>query len=331
MDKYQNTCIVDTVYALAFYLLISDENEINKTCFFLGDGIPNKIRDRLPHSHYIHSYCKDSTLKHLLEAVWIKIKYYHKLNKTVFWGQDHIWYFPILLNHHKYNLIEDCPMIFHLHEQSGNYKKVLLHKTKRNSQFYLKKFISSFIYGPISGLVLGYNQQCNKIILSKPYVLPYIEKSQIESYNWSELWKDSTIEKRKLIKEIFNLNTIPQTSSHILFTQPFTTDNLLSEEEQFQLYDNICKKYSYEDIVIKPHPRDTFDYKSRFNNIPIIEASIPMQLINLVGIQFKTAITVCSSVVLSFDYDIKIDWIGPSVHPRLLARFGNLKLEDIKK
>lgn len=329
MRLSSNICIVDTVYALSFYLLISDENDIKNTIYFVGNGIPIKIRQRLNKVHYIPTYCQESTIQHLLKAIWIKYKY-KTLNTCTFWGQDHIWYFPILVGHKQYNLIEDCPMIFHLHEQAGNYEKVKQYSTKRQKQFFFIKKIRDWIYGPISGLVLGYNQQCKKIILSQPYTLPYVKESQVELFNWKKLWNKSSETKQKLITHIFELTDIPHSGGNILFTQPFVTDKLLTEEEQYTLYNNICKKYSYQNIIIKPHPRDTFDYRKYFPQIPIIEGSIPMQLINLTGIKFEKAITVCSSVVLSFEYDIKIDWIGPAVHPKLLERFGDLKLEDIK-
>lgn len=110
MRLNSNICIVDTVYALSFYLLISNENDIKNTIYFVGNGIPLKIRQRLNKVHYVPTYCQESTIQHLLKAIWIKYKY-KTLNTCTFWGQDHIWYFPILVGHKQYNLIEDCPMI----------------------------------------------------------------------------------------------------------------------------------------------------------------------------------------------------------------------------
>jgi hypothetical protein len=76
-------------------------------------------------------------------------------------------------------------------------------------------------------------------------------------------------------------------------------------------------------LLIKKHPRETFDYKILFPDIPVFEKPIPIQLFDLLGVRFKRAITVFSSAVASFDYDIKIDWYGTEISEALLKNFGS--------
>ena len=201
-------CIVDTVYALAFYLLVTNEADIEKTFFFVGDGIPTNIRQNLLRCIYIPTYSKKSRIHFATHALWIKFRYGIRISKNCdFWGQDHIWYFPILLGNRHYNLIEDCPMIFQLHEKSGNYNKVkqFIEIQKKSSS--LKKWLHKKIFGNISGLTLGHNRQCEKYILSKKIVLPYVNLDKVYSYEWSNLWKQS-YKKRLACKKLQNLHRL---------------------------------------------------------------------------------------------------------------------------
>jgi hypothetical protein len=54
----------------------------------------------------------------------------------------------------------------------------------------------------------------------------------------------------------------------------------------------------------------------------VFEKPIPMHLFNLLGVRFKKAITVFSSTVVSFDYNIEIDWYGTEISKALVDKFG---------
>jgi hypothetical protein len=54
----------------------------------------------------------------------------------------------------------------------------------------------------------------------------------------------------------------------------------------------------------------------------VFEKPVPMHLFNLLGARFKKAITVFSSTVASFDYNIEIDWYGTEISEPLLNKFG---------
>jgi hypothetical protein len=69
-------------------------------------------------------------------------------------------------------------------------------------------------------------------------------------------------------------------------------------------------------------------YKEFFPEISIISKPIPMQLIDIMGIKFTKAVTISSTAVLSFPYEIEIDWLGTSWDKTLYAYYGDMPLPD---
>lgn len=53
-----------------------------------------------------------------------------------------------------------------------------------------------------------------------------------------------------------------------------------------------------------------------------------MQLIDIMGIKFEKAVTVSSTAVLSFHYEIEIDWIGTTYNKTLFDYYGDSPLTD---
>jgi len=93
----------------------------------------------------------------------------------------------------------------------------------------------------------------------------------------------------------------------LLLTEPFAkTGRLESEEQQLLLYKKIVKEYSEAfsdeqsatELVIKAHPRDTFDYKEAFPDATVLEKNVPMEVMNYDdSVRFDRAVTVTSSVI----------------------------------
>ena len=93
----------------------------------------------------------------------------------------------------------------------------------------------------------------------------------------------------------------------LLLTEPFAkTGRLESEEQQLLLYKKIVKEYSETisdeqsatELVIKAHPRDTFDYKEAFPDATVLEKNVPMEVMNYDdSVRFERAVTVTSSVI----------------------------------
>jgi hypothetical protein len=212
-------------------------------------------------------------------------------------------------------LLEDTPYCFRLNFQNlkGSPKNILIRLlTHKGRQRWF-----------------GNNKQCNEIIITENEILPYMKDKKIKTVSLSYLWEKSPISKKQLILNIFDVISkdieLIKSKENILFTQCFVEDNYITSEERYRIYSKIVDNYDRNTLLIKKHPRETFDYRTLFPDIPVFEKPIPMHLLDLLGVRFKKAITVSSSIVASFDYDIEIDWYGTEISEALVNRFGILK------
>jgi hypothetical protein len=176
---------------------------------------------------------------------------------------------------------------------------------------------------------LGNNDLCEEVIMTENKIKPYMQNKKIITISLFELWQKSLNSKKELILFIFNITNedliLLKNKKNILFTQTFYDDGLISKEEHYRIYNKVINNYDPASILIKTHPRETIDYKKLFHGILIFNKAIPIQLLNLLNIKFIKAITVCSSAVLSFGYDLEIDWYGTEISERLFNKLGKIE------
>jgi hypothetical protein len=322
--QFSRVCIINTVYTLLLYLLYSSEEEINKTFFFFGPGIDHLIRKQFAGGYHFFPFPKKSKTKirtlvyyiFLFSFLWVMRKtQWSFLKKADFFVQDHHPFSGCIIDNNSYTLLHDSPYSFQLFvSQFKKPSKNILIRLLTN-----KKKQRSF----------GNNKQCNKIIITDDEILSYMKDKEIITVSLSSLWGKSSITKKQLILDIFNVTDgdieIIKSRENILFTQCFVDDGDLTKEEHSRIYRKIVDKYDRDTLLVKKHPRETFDYKTLFPDIPVFEKPIPMHLFNLLGVRFKKAITVFSSTVASFDYNIAIDWYGTEISDILLKKRGSKK------
>lgn len=82
-------------------------------------------------------------------------------------------------------------------------------------------------------------------------------------------------------------------------------------------------EYNPENILIKTHPRDTIDYKKFFKEYQVLQSSIPMELLNVFGFNFDTAITISSNAIFSLPDKTHKIILGHECHPVLLEKMGS--------
>ena len=116
-----------------------------------------------------------------------------------------------------------------------------------------------------------------------------------------------------------------------MLTQPFSDDGAITVAEQIDLYKNILEQYKEENIILKPHPRDKTDYSTlqRQYKCKIVKSHIPTELLALIGVNIKTAVTFFSSSVYIFNQYSKIIWLGTEDFPALKAQFGAIEAKII--
>lgn len=199
------------------------------------------------------------------------------------------------------------------------------------------KAIRRFLCGPLNchSSINGLEKECKNIYLTGLKDTPIMNNSKVRKISIYNLWDTASLSKKNKILDIYELTpsdiTLLKSKNEILITQTFSEDNLITEDEKIELYKNILKSANINQLIIKPHPRETTNYNEYFNNIPIFNKKVPFQLLSLCGIQFKKVYTICSTAAFDFPYPIDIIYIGSQIHPNIYKAYPNLISQCIKQ
>lgn len=144
----------------------------------------------------------------------------------------------------------------------------------------------------------GYGKYCLNMEVNNISCLPYPCDKYIEKSR-EELVQGIQEEDKEMIISVFMENV------DALMEQIQKADSardkvlLLSEplcdlETRERLFKDIIREYAKEaQVFIKPHPRDSLDYKEKFPEQIVIEGKFPMEVMNFIpGIRWKKVITV---------------------------------------
>lgn len=304
--------ICDNLYSVLIYFLISSSNE--KTLFLLGKNLKKinlkkiKFKEiKYSYGNYLFRYLSDK-------------KYYDKIlkeNKIIsIYGNDHIQGANYFLNKEiPFYLLEDGTISY-----EGPQGIVKIEK-KRNiiKKILFKIFKIKRCY--------GLNETVKKIYLTGLAPIPEEIVHKVEIINLKELWDKKTLEEQKEILDIFyfnpNIKEKIKERNIILFTQPLSEDNVITEEEKVNIYSKIIKKYPKERLVIKTHPREKTNYKEIFKEYLILDNPFPFEILNLLDVKFNKAITLFSTAALGLGKEVEVDFYGTEVHPKILQKFGS--------
>lgn len=210
-----------------------------------------------------------------------------------------------------------------------------------------KKYIDLFEHGVINYQTEfdGIEQKIKRIIfkMEKPYgrnkyvkniflrgsgKIPEDIENKVKIIDLKELWNQLDFSSRNKILNVFGLDVeklkIIETKNTILFTQPFSEDKVISEDEKIDLYKKIIKDYDRKSLVIKAHPREKTEYNKIFEDIMVLENTFPAELLLLNEFKFEKVVTISSTAVSVFFNKSEIDFYGSEVHPKILKYFGNL-------
>lgn len=329
-DRNRRVCVAGSLYCFTFYLLLSTEDEINRTVFIFDKNINKSIQDKIPYKYYLDYntwYGKNRYIRSIYTCLIKRFKYPELYNNNIY-GLDFNW---DLLRGFVLKYIEDAPFVFDIWETGPMYQDYL--NSKKTNWF--KRFFRKIYFGPYYLSPVGTSKKVTDIYTTNKVSKPYLENKNIHLLDWKTLWDNSTESKRKLILFIFDISNEDllklKNKNIILLTQAFSDDKMVTEDEQIEIYNKIISNYNAEDVVIKPHPRDRIDYKKEFPHILYFDKTVPMQLLAVLGVKFDRVVTVTSSSALSFGIDVQIDWYGGEVHPGILKGEGVRTLEDAKK
>lgn len=314
-NKY--SFVGDTTYSLLLYLLYSTDEMLHNTTYYVGSNLsPCKLEPKIVMPP-LKSYSNSDRIKYRLKC----LKYRVSLRKSSIFAQDHLFFSAPLIDNLQYTVLEDCP----------NFFSVLYSHVPKEPSFTpsLGAYVYNFKVGRIFNRYGGYNPWCKKRIVTTDSDRKLFEKLKLtsEQISLENLWRTSSEFKQKYIKNVYALHNLEHLSSKriVLFSQPLIEDAHLSNEEFVSIYKPYIDKYGAENILVKLHPRDKFDYTKYFPGITTLQTKAPQQLLSAMGLKFNIAITVCSSAVSSMDKDCKIVWIGAEIDDRIVKAYGHVK------
>lgn len=207
-----------------------------------------------------------------------------------------------------YNLLEDAKDSY----------KVLDSYVKIN---YHKNFIQKIFGFALETLYFHGKSKYSNIIEVNDHLGLRIPKEKIRICKKQEMFDKLTLEQKDKIYKVFSrekdLADIVNLKSVLILTQPLFEDRMVqTKEHQKEVYQNIIDTHCTAlNIVIKPHPRDNFNYDGEFKNVSVMDKNLPTEILNFnTNIKFSKAITVSSSSINGINFvDEKIylgfDWL----------------------
>lgn len=327
-----HVCVVPSLFPLLQYLLLVEEEIARKhTYYFFSDVIPITVRKKLACTCYFQR--PDSSIYFAFKKRLHKLAIaFFKTWKYPFIKSAHIYAFdyPVLclyIGNRKYDMLSDAPQCFtyNMQADSEEYRRQI---ARRNSILW---WVQKIIYGDIYSNYYGNNKWCQVIHLTEENQSPILENRNICIQPLEELWISSSATKKQFVLSLFDVTQedirVLSSKPILFFSQPLKEDCNLSEEEYLMLLNHLFSHYKKQDLLIKTHPRDKFDYTKYFPEIPVYAKSVNSQLLQLLGLTPKKVVTFFSSAVEAFPESVECDFYGTDIHPNVYTMYGNYTLK----
>lgn len=149
-------------------------------------------------------------------------------------------------------------------------------------------------------VLLGNSKYVTNVMVRFPERLPKTVRKKSSRLHFDNMLDTVGNANKQKLFEFFELdNAIVKDANNavLLITQPLSEDGIVSEEYKLFLYREIIDKYGDGIVYIKPHPRESTDYKSIWKNLKILSNIPPAELFTLTGVSFNKVVTLFSSAI----------------------------------
>lgn len=178
-------------------------------------------------------------------------------------------------------------------------------RTYRQRHSAFEQFIKSyFTKTPIGG---GFDKEVKVLYAQFPDRLPLpLQKKAVELNIKKEVAKLDEKTKREIF-EIFlpeDSFKIEGENNALILTQPISEDKVIKNEaEKIAIYKDIVSKVpSHMNIILKTHPRETTEYENYFENITVLPALFPIEILGLrSGFYFEQGYTLFSTALSNLE------------------------------
>lgn len=309
--KHVNICLVNTVYSLFLYFLINgyNENDIFIFTFLMPKDISKNLKNiqtprvafidgaKMAHLNSINGIIQNIVgyLRYFYGYLKLRIILFAKtFNKEVsVYGHAQTPFSYMFYENKNSNIIEDGIM---------NYYYPII-ETHQINPIIDKILHICGIYFLSANEALGSHKNIKNVYLTQNFNHPLI-KDKIKIINIKESWENIPKDQQQNILNIFNINSKVETYNNkkttLILTEPLSDENLMTLNEELNIYKELMNKFKDYKIIIKPHPRDKKNYKEIFKNVEILDKNFPIELLNLIGFKPTIVSSIVSTALLNF-------------------------------
>lgn len=316
-------CAIDSMYTLLQYLLLSSIEDVKSTYFFWRKGVSEEVKSFFSKQSATVPRNFPFFQRLLWYYVIVPLKWPFVLKNNIDrFACDNLGFEFLFIRRKKFTLLEDgllsyVPYAF---------------KWKRNRFVKLKKILFGPLFVPKTQV--GDSETCKKIMLTGLKPAPIMDDPRTTANSLVSLWESSSLDKQSYIKKIFGISNrdlgAMKECNAVLLTQPFSEDGEITENEKVELYKKMIANIGDDaKIVIKPHPRETTDYKKIFPDKICLRTKVPMQMFSFCGVHFRDVYTVCTSAAFDFPYRVRVFYTGSDISPKLMKSSPNCTLSEL--
>ncbi len=291
--KEINLGLFTSVYSYFLFLLLKGYNK--NDIIIVHDSFPEEISKNInpiivPVVMFKYGNIKQSIsklgikqiiigfLKYLSNYIKLRILLFIKtFNKNVEnYGHTFSLYSFMFYENENSNIIEDG---------LGNYSEDICETHKINPIIDKILHICG-IYFINGNETFGSHKNIKNVYLTKEFNHPLI-KNKVKVIDMKKEWDNLPKDKQKEILNILNVNLDNinfEGKTALILTQPLYEDNLATLEDELKIYNEFFDKFNDYTIIVKPHPRDSKDYKQLYPNIEVIDKHFPIELLSLINI-----------------------------------------------
>jgi len=324
-EKNMRFCHVGSIYSLLVYIAYSTDDQLKRTFYLFDRMIPDEFASKFKNYFHFHkhSWLPSKWYFYWLDLMFQKVFFCPRIKKDAeLFANDHLWSSSAIIGRHSYTLLEDGARICSMYWFGKD--RTYMESNRKTKSYKIRRFL----FGPVEVHPHGDNPCCTNLLLTTDDCPDYVRTKKIYRLYWNGLWDSFSEWKKKMIMDVYDFSIddmeYVKSGKIILFTQPLYPD-FISEEEHEKIYRAIIKKYPEKDLIIKPHPRDTFSYEKISSNLKVFKKNFPSQLFEMLGIKFDVAVTAFSSAVMNFEYPLKIDWYGTECSETWYKKFGHIE------
>ena len=219
---------------------------------------------------------------------------YKSFDKIICSDGDYLINGHLSMNHIEYAISEHARNVYRLNV--ANRQWVIY--TRIRSFLDKARFLSGV--GPTSRF-------CKEIIVNDTTDLKFcIPQKKLTAWNVDEHIAELNAQQKdrifQLYADAYGLKIDASQTYDMLLTNPLFSDAYLpSEESHIKFYKDIIQKYFRNPVLIKPHPRDTVDYKSSFPECAVVDKNISSEILSFSqDLKFGTVLTLYSTSGASF-------------------------------